>query len=189
MKLEWPKVTVEFLSILLGVSLAFAASEWQEEREKEQRAHHALLAVYHELQDNRRVLANIHKNNAATVALMQGASGADQDANFIPGIQLQSSAWDTVKTTGVGHYLPYQTLMALSRCYALLDVYVSTGHKLTDSAMTMAAFATVTRKAVDNEIYQEQFGSYFEMIVTVEEQLLQEIDAAMDYLKQHHQFL
>jgi hypothetical protein len=187
-----PKLVLEFLSVLLGVLLAFAASEWQEEREKLDRAQKALVGVYHELDQNKRVLTKIHDNNRTTLAVMEAANDAggadetDDDRSFIPGVQLQSIAWDSIQSTGIGSYIPYQTMLMLSKCYAILDVYVATGHSLTESSLTIAALATVMEKDVDNNVFQRQFGSFFAMIVEVEAQLLSCADESIKYLIAEH---
>lgn len=185
LNINFPKLVLEFFSVLLGVMLAFSASEWQEEREKTERAEKALVGIYHELEQNTRTLQQIHDNNKATVALM-ASEQSDRDSTFIPGVQLQSAAWESIQATGVGANIPYRTMMLLSQCYAIMNVYVSTGHKLTESSLTMAAVATVLDREVDNAVFQRQFGRFFTMIVGIEEELIRAMTESMSYLREHH---
>ena len=187
LQINIPKLILEFFSVLLGVLLAFSASEWQEEREKTERAEKALVGIFHELEQNSRTLQHIHENNKATVALMAtDDDDDDDDITFIPGVQLQSAAWESMQATGVGANIPYQTMMLLSQCYAIMNVYVSTGHKLTESSLTMAAVATVLDREIDNAVFQRQFGSFFTMIVGIEEELIRAMAESMAYLQEHH---
>ncbi len=42
-----------------------------------------------------------------------------------------------------------------------------------EASMSMAAMATVNKTELDNEVFQEQFGSFFNMLLQMEEALLE----------------
>ena len=164
---------IEVLSIVLGVLLALGLSEWSEERQHRAQADVALANIILELESNQAVLIIIHENNTATVAAMKEASpGDEQNQNFIPGLQLRETAWEAFLSTGLSNYANYDDVLVLSQLYSIQNIYKQTGRQLVDATMQMSAFAVVQAKEVDNMEFQKQFLAYFEMLASIEEQLL-----------------
>ena len=171
-------VAIEAASIVLAVLIALAVDEGRENRSQQQQAYAALMNISIELKDNQKVLKLIHENNIETVRVIvegqksTGESESDEERNFIPGLQLRETAWETMLSTGVSGYVDYETILELSATYALQRVYKDTGSQMSAAAMNIAAYATVLDSEVDNESFQRQFISYFEMLVSIEEGLL-----------------
>ena len=164
---------IEVLSIVLGVLLALGLSEWSEERQHRAQADVALANIILELESNQALLVIIHDNNAATIAAMKEASpDAEQNQNFIPGLQLQETAWDAFLSTGLSNYANYDDVLTLSHLYAIQDIYKQSGRQLVEASMQVSAFAVVQEREVDDDQFQKQFLVYFEMLSAIEAQLL-----------------
>ena len=168
---------IEVLSIVLGVLLALGLSEWSEERQHRAQADVALANIILELESNQALLLIIHDNNAATIAAMKEASpDAEQNQNFIPGLQLQETAWDAFLSTGLSNYANYDDVLALSQLYSIQDIYKQSGLQLVEASMQVSAFAVVQEKEIDDDQFQKQFLVYFEMLTAIEAQLLVSYD-------------
>ena len=169
------KALLEIFSIVLGVLLALGVSEWQEDRRESELAAIALENVRIELESNRTTLEAIHQINTKTieVARLDAESVQDgEDRQFIPGLQVSSAAWDAFLSAGISNYIDYDLVLALSNAYAGQGVYKQTGMLLVQASMNISVMATVQKVDVDEQVFQKQFMSYFEMILSMEESLL-----------------
>ncbi|MEP6390897.1 MAG: hypothetical protein ABJ056_13335 [Halioglobus sp.] len=170
-------ILIEVFSIVLGVMLALGVSEWQQEREYAQLADTALANVAWELRSNLEVLTRIHENNVETIELSEAEtndqSAPPEDRQFIPGVQVRSTAWDTLLSSGLANHIDYKLLLSLSEIYSSQGIYRQMGLQIVEASMSMAAMATVNRTELDNEIFQEQFSSSFNMLLQMEEVLLE----------------
>lgn len=178
-------LALEVFSIVLGVLLALALSEWQEERERSELAETALNNVRLELQANQEIITRVHANNQATIeaALAAGDEDDEEARTFIPGVQVRSTAWETLLSTGVSNYVDYELLLALSETYSIQSIYRTTGLKLVDASMTMAAMATVNKTEIEAESMLEQFKNYFGMLLQMEEALLESYGSSLRQLQ------
>ena len=168
---------IEVFSIVLGVLLALGLSEWSEDRQHRAQANIALANILLELESNETLLVAIHDNNTATITAMKAASpGEEQNLNFIPGLQLQDTAWEAFLSTGLSNYANYDDVLALSQLYSIQDIYKQAGLQLVEASMQVSAFAVVQEKEIDDDQYQEQFLVYFEMLSAIEGQLLTSYD-------------
>jgi hypothetical protein len=169
-------------SIVLGVLLALALSEWAEEREKQTLAKSALLNISREIGSNLETLKFIHENNVRTVDAIssQSKSDADESRSIIPGIQLQETAWEAFLATGLSGYVNYDTILTLSKMYAMQRVYKQTGMLLTESAMNATAYAVAIGTKVDDRHFQEQFIGYFQLLTQIEALLLSSYGDALN---------
>jgi hypothetical protein len=172
---------LEVSSIVLGVLLALGVSEWQEEREKDEMVVIALGNIHRELEANHKILTTIHDNNIKTVEV--STRGDDIDAKFIPGLQVRSTAWEALLSSGISNHVDYLLLFDLSAVYSIQSIYRETGMKLIDSSMFMTAMATVNHVEVENDYVLKQFMDYFELIVTMETGLLQDYVEALEKTK------
>jgi hypothetical protein len=128
------RVTLEIFSIVLGVLVALAVSEWQESRQIQERTQAALGIVRTELAQNLRLLEIVHNNNAAlTERLAENPAGLDEGANFLPALQISDAAWETLSTTGLAGYVDLDLMVHLSEAYSLMDVYRRSGYSLVDA--------------------------------------------------------
>lgn len=184
-KLPIQTLLIEVFSIVLGVLLALAMNEWREQRTHQSQVKAALQNISHELRSNLDVLAKIHENNAVTVDAIANEAGADSLDNrtFIPGLQLQKTAWETLQSTGVSNYADYETILQLSGTYSMQGVYTQIGVSLTEAVMNMSAFAVANGKEVDNRQFSHQFYDYFVILVRVEEELLKSYRESIEHLE------
>ena len=179
------QIALEVFSIVLGVLLALAVSEWQEKRSNQERAGVALVNVRAELKSNLELLEYIHPNNSQVVAeIASGETSSDEDATIIPGVQMRSSAWQTLGSTGLSNFVDYELLIELSQLYAMIDVYRKTGYSFITSNLNMAATATALDSSVDNDRFSQNFLSYFQMLVQIEAVLIETHQKAMDTVDQ-----
>jgi len=74
-----PALTLEFVSIVLGVLLALGLSEWAAEREHQALANSALVNVTQEVGSNLETLILIHDNNVETIEILKASVGPDLD--------------------------------------------------------------------------------------------------------------
>jgi len=190
-KLKLRTVAVEAASIVLAVLLALAVDEWREDRSHQELADSAIRNIVIELKSNQELLGLIHVNNVETLKIMDESSEQGQEddeqnegRNFIPGIQLIDTAWEALMSTGTSAYIDYDTILSLSATYSMQRVYKDTGWKMTSAAMNVAAYATVLGSEVDNENFQQQFISYFRMLVDIEDSLLKSYEASIARLDQ-----
>lgn len=166
-------VVVEVFSIVLGVMLALAVSQWQEDRDRQEQAEIALENIERELRWNLDLLTRVHENNTATIASMDEVDPeSDEERSLIPALQLRETAYQTLLSAGIANFVEYELVLSLSEAYSMQGVYKQIGQQLSEAAMNMAAYATVAGTTIDNQKFQEQFRAYFEMMVSAEAQLL-----------------
>ena len=167
-------LALEVFSIVLGVLLALGLSEWAGDRENHRLAKSALLNISKEISSNLETLTIIHDNNVQTVNAItaQSESNVDESRSFIPGMQLQEIAWEAFLATGMSGYVNYDTILGLSKMYAIQRVYKQTGMQMSESAMNATAYATALGTTVDERHFQEQFIGYFQLLTQIEAQLL-----------------
>ena len=179
---------LEILSIVIGVLAALAVSEWQENRHNQERTQSALLNVSTELETNLEILEAVHRNNVNIVDQFAETSGAvEQDAQFLPALQIAESAWQTLGATGLTGYVDFDLIVTLSETYSLIDVYRRTGYSLVDANLSMLATATATGRSMkeidDSDLFAKNFASYFRLIVDVESALIDSHQEALAALK------
>jgi type II secretory pathway pseudopilin PulG len=186
-KFPLQQITIEVLSIVLGVLLALAVNEWRSQRSQQAEAKAALVNIQNELQANLTALRLLHENNSVTVKLMQDPekAGTEEDRKFIPGMQLQETSWQTLLSTGVSNYVEYETVLKLSQSYSMQGVYKQTGRLLAQAAMNSAGYAAVIDKEIDNNSFNRQFINYLEMIVVIEQELLKSYEQTLEHLSEH----
>jgi len=176
-------IFIEVVSIVLGILLALAVNEWRSQRSHDSEAESALQNIKNEVKSNQKTLKAIHENNLTTVESMTENSDRGEDRKFIPGLQLKSSAWETLLSTGTSNYVDYETILVLSDTYSLQEVYTKTGQMLTEAAMNMSAYAVVQGTDIDNDSFSKQFSDYMNMIVQVEEELLKSYIKSIERLE------
>jgi hypothetical protein len=179
------RLLLEFFSIVLGVLLALGLNEWRENRFHQSQANAALLNIKNELQSNLKALTILHENNSETVKVMAENRDTDSDGErqFIPGLQLRATAWETFLSTNVSNYVDYETVLVLSETYSMQSVCKQTGSLLTEAAMNMAAYAAATGKEVEDSQFNNQFYDYFVTLVQVEDALLESCQKSIEHLE------
>ena len=168
---------LEVLSIVVGVLAALAVSEWQEDRNNQERTQAALQNVRSELGKNLEILEIVHDNNVPLVDALGGTAGAtQQDAQFLPALQITESAWQTLGATGLTGHVDFDLLVTLSETYSLVDIYRRSGYALVDANLSLLATATATGRSMqdidDSNLFGQNFASHFRLIVDVESALI-----------------
>jgi hypothetical protein len=111
-------------------------------------------------------------------------AATDQERDFVPGIQLQETAWQTLLSTGVSNYVAYETILQLSQVYSMQGVYKQSGQMLTQAAMNASGHAAVVDKEISNQSFNKQFLHYMKLIVMVESELIKAYEQALQHLEQ-----
>jgi hypothetical protein len=134
-KIPFPILAIEVFSIVLGVMLALWASEWSNDRANQKLANKAMLNIAHEFENNHGLLTLLHNNNVAVVSYLEGSDPESSELSFIPGLQLQNTAWTTFLNTGVSSYIDYNTILQIAEVYSIHEIYKTFG-----SQMAMMSF-------------------------------------------------
>jgi hypothetical protein len=181
------RVALEIFSIVLGVLVALAVSEWQEGQAIQERTQAALGSVKSELAQNLKLLEIVHGNNESlTRRLAENPAGLDEEANFLPALQISDSAWETLSATGLAGYVDLDMMIKLSETYSLIDVYRRTGYSLVDANLQVVATATAMERdmeAIESaNLFARNFLGHFELIVNVETALIDSHRGALELL-------
>ena len=147
---RWPlqKLAIEVFSIVVGVLLALGVNEFREQRLHRAQAESAMNNIKLEIQSNVDFLTLVHANNTATIDalseedksdLEEDKSDSKEERNFIPGLQVDATAWETLLSTGVSNYVEYESILVLSKMYSIQEIYKQTGGQLSAAAMNMDA--------------------------------------------------
>lgn len=168
---------LEVFSIVLGVLLALAVSEWQENKHHQERTAAALLSVRSELEGNLQVLEIVHRNNVGLVDQIENnAKESTQNDQFLPALQISESAWTTLNATGLANFVDLELMTTLSETYSLVDVYRRAGYSLVDANMMILAIATADGREIakidDTNLFAMNFLSFLKLIVDVESALI-----------------
>ena len=168
---------LEIISIVLAVLLALAVSEWQENRNNLERTEAALRQVRTELSNNLELLEFVHDKNVALIELLgQESTTVDQEAQFLPALQIADSAWKALGSTGLSGFVDFDLMITLSQTYSLIDIYRRTGYSLLDANLWILATVTATerdmKKIDDANLFAMNFISQFQLIVDIESALI-----------------
>lgn len=171
------RVVLEVFSIVLGVLLALAVSQWQEQRSIDERVTATLGNLRHELASNLRLLQVVHAGNEMIVEALNAGDGAAPDRNFVPGVQIGTSAWQTLGATGLSNHVDHELLLELAELYGIVDVYRRAAFALLDADLMARAMTTARGAAYDDdqqgELMARNFLERFRLLVSLEEALLE----------------
>ena len=157
---------METFPIVLGVLLALALSQWNEDRVHRNQAQEAKARIVEEVAMNHRILAIIHENNAKILE-----EEGDQSSTLIPGLQLQETAWSTFLSSGVSAYVSYDELLGFSRLYSIMTIYKQFGLQLVENQMMVQALESVLVE--DGRSVNATSDTTVELFLALEEQLLE----------------
>ena len=180
--IHWRNIAVEFISIVAGVLIALAVDEWNEDRQNQNRATNAIENVSSELQENLKILNIIHPNNVAVMSALFDSTEGDANQNFLPGVQLQETAWQTMINTGVSAYIPYDDLYEIGAIYKMIEIYKRSGNQVMDSfTESRGLFLALDKTLADVEIFVANRAG-LEVMMYLETSLLEELPK---YLEKH----
>jgi len=177
----------EVLSIVIGVLLALAVNEWNENRIQTARADEALQNIIREIESNIKLMDIVNKNNKAVIALLNSekkdSSTESRNQQFLPGLQIQDTAWKTLQSTGVSQSIKYATLYTLSSVYSLQEIYKKLGYNLIQNAANHRILLSVKEEQVTKSIDSNVFTTDMELIESVESALLNNYKKTLEQLK------
>lgn len=179
---DWPRICIEVLSIVLGVLLALAANDWNNQRLQTIKLASALNSVKSELTSNQRLLHIIHDNNEKVLAQMTLES-SDESLRFTPGLQIRDSAWQAFVAADVSDVADVKLLHSLYDYYALQDVYRTVGFQTLQNIMTTTALVTglQKRKLDQNQAFEDQIS----LLVMLERGLLDAMERTQATLAEY----
>jgi hypothetical protein len=179
--------STEILSIVIGVLIALAVNEWNENRIHKERADEAIQNIINEIDSNIKLMRLVNKNNKAVIKSLKNENAVDanesKNQNFLPGLQIQDTAWKTLQSTGVSEYIKYSTLYTLSNVYSLQEIYKKLGYNLIQNTANHRILLSVKDNGVPNSIDSEVFASDMELIESVESALLNNYKKTLEQLK------
>jgi len=186
MQMIRPALT-EVLSIVIGVLLALAVNEWNENRIQTGKADEAIQNIVHEIDSNIKLMVIVNKNNKAVIKLLNNESLASSNEKnnqqFLPGLQIQDTAWKTLQSTGVSQHIKYSTLYMLSTVYSLQEIYKKLGYNLIQNVANHRILLSVKDKSVLDSIDSKVFLTDMELIESVESALLSNYKKTLEQLK------
>ena len=130
MRRKLPELLLEAAMIFFAVTLALAAEEWRENRDRLELANRALRSVSEELRSNLEELdrtgeLNRDRLEAATTVLAELEAGRDQgDADV--GLEvalLSAAAWQSAQMSQAVQYFDFDAMRRLSEVYEIQDLY------------------------------------------------------------------
>ncbi|MEW6984271.1 hypothetical protein AAD001_16575 [Colwelliaceae bacterium 6471] len=182
----------EIASIVIGVLIALAVNEWNENRVHTARANEAIQNIVNELDSNIKFIGIVNKNNKAVINLLENENSvpADEskDQQFVPGLQIQDTAWKTLQSTGVAEYIDYATLYQISNIYALQEIYKNLGYQLIQNiANHRSLIAAINQSKPESRDGKSFDGEFFlsdmTLIAQVEQALLDSYKKTLAQLK------
>ncbi|MCO4798550.1 MAG: hypothetical protein KC484_05025 [Colwelliaceae bacterium] len=168
----------EILSIVIGVLLALAVNEWNENRVQTDRANEAIKNINQEIESNIALLKIVHANNTKVLKLIddsvigEGEELTEKQQNFIPGLQIQDTAWKTLLSTGVSEYISFSELYKISAIYSVQDIYKKLGFQLVETMMSNQALIQTLAPEKETETRSDLYLDNMKLIVEVEKGLL-----------------
>ena len=179
---------IEVTSIVIGVLLALAANEWNEDRIHKQRVSEALGNIVGEIEQNQRLMAVIHGPNTRIVELLENEPGSQDDGDtenvqkFIPGLQIEDTAWKTLLATGVTEFMDYETLQQISSVYSVQEIYRTLGFQLIENMMNTASLAVVVGGKDAADIPNNLYKDHMVLLVQTEQALVDMYDNVLEDL-------
>lgn len=177
-------IFVEVGSIVLGVLLALGASEWNDNRIERERADIALQNIAAELQSNLEILKAIHSNNVGIITAIRKPpeSSTEPEGQFVPGLQIQQSAWDTMVAMGINDQIEYDTLRAISATYSFQNIYRSISFQMIENIMSVTSLAAAMNPERGKDLPDDLFIENFELVVLTETGLLTQYKKTIEKL-------
>jgi len=153
--------------------LALAVNEWNEDRVNQQKARQAVNNIANELKSNLKLIKIIHANNAAIVNLSEQPedSTTSEEKRFIPGLQIQDIAWQTLISTGISAHLDYDTLYMISEIYSIQQIYKTFGFQTINNMMNTNALVNAINPTKTNNV-NHLFTDNMALVVEIEKALL-----------------
>lgn len=165
---------IEVVSIILGVVLALSVNEWRELKAQERRAEAAMTQIVEEVRSNNELINAIHDSNEATLAQIHDSneSANDVESQFVPGIQVKNTAWETANSIGVFTHIDYEQILQFSDLYSIQEIYRNYGFSLIQALMNGTSVAAANGHDWDESEAIKKFESNLTLLVSIETSLL-----------------
>jgi hypothetical protein len=176
----------EIMSIVIGVLLALAVNEWNENRVHKKRADEAIQNIIKEIESNIKFLNIVNANNKATIELLKGENKptkSESNSQFVPGLQIQDTAWKTMQSTGVSEYIQYSILYEISNIYSLQEIYKKLGYQLVQNFSSNRALIAAIKQSESTSFDNKLFLTDMELIEQVEKALLESYKKVLEQFK------
>lgn len=181
---KFKSIFVEVSSIVAGVLIALAVNEWNENRVKQARVEEALENIAQEIARNTQLLEFIHQKNLEVIAGFENsAEHAQKNQQYIPGLQLQKTAWETTLNTGVSEFIDYKTLYGIAEVYSLQDIYKSLAYQFVQTIMTAKVTGVKRQLDLAKIDDKELYGDNIAMLVMNEQAILEQYKDALSMLR------
>lgn len=184
--MRFKSIIVEISSIVAGVLIALAVNEWNENRVKQARVNEALENIALEMDRNLQLLSFINQKNIEVIKGFEQEDSAEQQGEsnqYIPGLQIQSTAWDTTINTGVSEFIDYKTLYMISEVYSLQEIYKSLAYQFVQTVMN-AKITGVKRELDQQKVSdKELYGDNISMLTYNEQAILSAYKETLSALK------
>lgn len=166
------KYLFEMMSIIVGVLVALAVDEWNEDRQNKERAEIAIHNVHLEIGKNLEVLGILHPENQAVLEVLQTEASSDTSLRILPGLQLYDTAWRTLESSGISAYVEYDKLFDIAQVYSIQNIYKDLGKDFIDQIMETKTLALAMGKDISEEEIIHSSVELLELMVHVEENLI-----------------
>jgi hypothetical protein len=176
-------ILVEVTSIVIGVLVALGANEWNENRVHRERANEAMLDIASEIVSNQKLLQHVHENNSRIVSATRAKETPDEENQFIPGLQIQDTAWKTMIATGVAEYVEYDVLRLISAAYSFQEIYRELSYQMIQNFMSTSALAAAINPESSSDLPDDLYLENMELVVLTEEGLMAHYTAAISMLE------
>jgi hypothetical protein len=176
-------ILVEVGSIVIGVLVALGANEWNENRVHRERADEAMLDIASEIVSNQKLLQHVNENNSRIVRATRAKETSDDERQFIPGLQIQDTAWKTMIATGVAEYVEYDVLRLISAAYSFQEIYRELSYQMIQNFMSTAALATAINPQGSSDLPDDLFLANMQLVVLTEEGLMTRYTEAVKMLE------
>jgi len=166
------KYLFEMISIVVGVLVALAVDEWNEDRQNRERAEIAIHNVHLEIGKNLEVLGILHPENKAVLDVLQTKASTDSSMRILPGLQLYDTAWRTLESSGISAFVDYDELFEIAQVYSIQNIYKDLGNDFIDQIMETKTLALAMGRDISEEEIIHSSVELLELMVHVEENLI-----------------
>lgn len=160
------------LSIIVGVLIALAVDEWNEDRENMGRANTALVNIRSEVQKNLSILESLHPRNIEAYNVVLSEETTDDSSQIVPGLQLQDVAWQTLMRTGISVHVDYEDLYEIAELYSIQMVYKAFANSLIEQIMATRSMTIISGEPVDEGEIIRSSVELLALMISVEEDLI-----------------
>ncbi|MCF7922843.1 MAG: hypothetical protein K9M55_09090 [Candidatus Marinimicrobia bacterium] len=172
-KTNFGKYAYEMISIILGVLVALGVDQWNEDRENNQRVEIAISNVQKELFSNNDILNILHPRNQKVLEIIKEHTEDDTTLSFVPGLQLQETAWGMMQNSGISAYIEYDKLFEIAQIYSIQKIYKDFSGIFIKQYMETQSMAVALGKELTDEEMNNAHLELIELLVSVESSLLE----------------